>query len=483
MWEPRPILGAWTPDQKRVAAHLPNRRRLVVPAANGVGKTYLAADLIVSFLLDNPHAAVILTAPTNRQVCELLWPHVTERLLHVGLADQDWIIPTKNPHWEGGDGDSIIGFATNTPMRMQGFHAEHLLVVCDEASGMPTLMVQALEGLAVGEENYVVLIGNPNLAEGAFYEATKQPSYEHEQISALTHPNLLQHAEVVPGATTWISCIDRIRDWCKPVEHETKDTFSVEISDAELQIGESYVRRKMVFLPNDAFRIRYLGRFPSAVAWQLIQWDYINAAMDVIIPGTRPRVAALDVARRGGDRTMYGLREGDTVSKIELITPATLVEQAEEVLQILKRDQPEIFTIDAAGLGIGLIDELNRLLAGERGMAITVHSFQGAGEPLSPSHKKRYANRRMAAFGQLQIAFENHRIAIPRETELADELAAMRFRYTDQGKAIMVDKEVISVTLGRSPDEADMLSLLWESGTDFGWATGIPAPSRQEQPW
>src|SRR5687768_1198899 len=99
MWNPRPILQSWTPDQARVAACFPARRRVVVPAANWVGKTFLAADLAVSFILDMPAAAIILTAPTNRQVSELLWPHVTDRLLHVGLADQDWRIPT-SPKWK-----------------------------------------------------------------------------------------------------------------------------------------------------------------------------------------------------------------------------------------------------------------------------------------------------------------------------------------------------------------------------------------------
>ena len=78
------LAGAWTPDQVRVASRLPHCRRLCVPAANGVGKTHLAADLVVSFLADMPEALVIITAPTNRQVCDLLWPHISDRLRDQG---------------------------------------------------------------------------------------------------------------------------------------------------------------------------------------------------------------------------------------------------------------------------------------------------------------------------------------------------------------------------------------------------------------
>src|SRR4051812_14403303 len=112
-WQPRAILSKWTPDQERVANCFPACRRVAVPAANGVGKTFLAADLVVSFIQDMRAASIILTAPTNRQVCELLWPHVVERLIRVGLADKDWRFPSK-PKWENADkddADRLVGFA------------------------------------------------------------------------------------------------------------------------------------------------------------------------------------------------------------------------------------------------------------------------------------------------------------------------------------------------------------------------------------
>ena len=108
-WHPRPILGQRTPDQCRVAACFPEHRRVAVPAANGVGKTYLAADLVVSFLVDLPAAVAIITAPTNRQVIELLWPQVSRRLRESGLAADDWIVPL-NPRWFGGDEDAADDF-------------------------------------------------------------------------------------------------------------------------------------------------------------------------------------------------------------------------------------------------------------------------------------------------------------------------------------------------------------------------------------
>lgn len=446
-----------------------------MPAANGVGKTVLAADLVVSFLADLPAATVIITAPTNRQVAELLWPHVTERLQKEGLAPQDWIIPMA-PKWKGDEGDRLIGFATNTPQRMQGFHAENLLIIIDEASGMPTSLVEALEGIAVAENNYILAIGNPNTASGAFYEMTRRPSWHTESISALDHPNVLKRREVIPGATTWISMVDRIRDWCQIFEQPTAETFSVEISDVELHIGPDPKPQLRHFCPNDPFRVRYLGRFPSAVEYSLIERSKVAIALEATIPGDSPKVAALDVARTGGDRTIYGLRAGERLVKMITIPATDLVEQARKVAQLLREDQPEKIVVDAAGMGYGVVDLLLHLTE------VQVVPFIGAEAPVSPTQQKRYTNRRAAAYAYLAEAFENRRIAIPRIDELLQELEAMRYRYTDENKMQMLRKEDIKKSLGRSPDMADCLSLLWESGAYYPTvATVAPAIMRPDQ--
>ena len=486
-WTPRPIIGQWTPDQARVASCFPDLRRLVVVAANGVGKTYLAADLVASFIKDLPAAAVILTAPTNRQVSELLWPHVTERLLLLDLADEDWVIPTK-PKWKGGDADTLIGFATNTVHRLSGFHAQHLLIIMDEASGMPQKLVDALEGIAVAEQNYILAIGNPNELPNALYNLTQRASWRTEQITALTHPNILERRETIPGATTWLALCDRIRDWCTEQPAETSETFSVEISDAETgstpsgaksqesaPIGvDPHVRRLRHFLPNDEFRIRYLGRFPLSASWSLINRGYIDAAQDrPNLAAERPKLSALDVARTGGDRTVYGLRQGDTVTRLTVIPPADLMTQAETVAAILRDDDPESITVDAAGLGIGLIDRLRQITN------VPVMAFSGSGEPISPSAKKKYFNRRAAAYANLAEAFEEGHISIPKDPELADELASVKYKHVD-GKLQVLDKEIQKAKIGKSPDSADTVSLLWETGTYYHSPAIITERPREE---
>src|SRR5262249_32090687 len=68
------VLGSrWWKRQREVARLVAAHRRPAVKSANGVGKTYLAADLALWFLYSHRPSIVITTAPTFRQVRQLLW--------------------------------------------------------------------------------------------------------------------------------------------------------------------------------------------------------------------------------------------------------------------------------------------------------------------------------------------------------------------------------------------------------------------------
>jgi hypothetical protein len=60
------------------------------------------------------------------------------------------------------------------------------------------------------------------------------PSWRNETLSALTHPNIIQKREVVPGATNWRTLLQRVKDWCRPAETLTSDTFALELNLDEI---------------------------------------------------------------------------------------------------------------------------------------------------------------------------------------------------------------------------------------------------------
>jgi len=474
MWIPRPLDGGWTPDQARVAGHFPKARRVCVTAANGVGKTHLAADLAATFLIDQPGSMVLTTAPTQRQVEELLWPKIWKRLLHAGLAD----LGHPATRWEGPEGRFAFGFATDRPERMQGFHADKLLFIIDEASGLTADLLEAIEGICVGDDNFVFAIGNPNEPKGAFWQMANSPAWVQERLSALTHPNVVQRREVIPGATTWTALFSHLMDWCRILSEPTPETFTLELTDEEARRCRGEQAHDPLspchFLPNDAFRVRFLGLFPRAASDALINPDHLAAAVRRAASPHGRVLAALDIARTGGDRTVYAVRRGDTVTVLQIIDPAPLTEQAEAVHRLLLRDSPECLTCDAAGLGIGLIDFLRRINT----TPTAIREFHGASEPVGPLSAKRYLNRRAQAYGHLSEVLQRESVSLPNDSELLEELAAITYSHTPDGRLVIVSKDELKGRGRRSPDLADAVAMLWEQASLF--APTMPAVRREE---
>src|SRR5262249_30023346 len=77
LWTVREVLGGrpW-PTQARIVESVWANRHTAVPACHASGKTWVAAQIIVAFLYAFPGSRVIATAPTDRQVRQVLWPEV-----------------------------------------------------------------------------------------------------------------------------------------------------------------------------------------------------------------------------------------------------------------------------------------------------------------------------------------------------------------------------------------------------------------------
>ena len=55
-----------------------------------------------------------------------------------------------------------------------GQHADHLLVIADEASGIKDDILETLLGTITGEENKLLFISNPTRTSGVYYNAFHQ---------------------------------------------------------------------------------------------------------------------------------------------------------------------------------------------------------------------------------------------------------------------------------------------------------------------
>ena len=133
------------------------------------------------------NAIVITTAPSERQVKELLWREI--RQLYMPHRD---IIGGKltRTRLDFAPNRYAYGFSTNTEDRFQGFHSGNILVVVDEASGVDEFIYYAISGILTSQNAKLLLIGNPHGLAGTFYDAfhKNRSQYHTVHISAFDTP-------------------------------------------------------------------------------------------------------------------------------------------------------------------------------------------------------------------------------------------------------------------------------------------------------
>ena len=57
------------------------------------------------------------------------------------------------------------------PENMQGFHEDNMLFIVDEASGVADIIMEAILGTLSGENNKLLMLGNPTKTSGVFYDS------------------------------------------------------------------------------------------------------------------------------------------------------------------------------------------------------------------------------------------------------------------------------------------------------------------------
>lgn len=443
------VLGSrWWSRQRDVARALASSRRVAVKSANGVGKTYLAADLTLWYLYAHSGSIVLTTAPTARQVRNLLWEEIRRRYRGAlsrlpGCVTQTAI--------RIGEGWFAVGLATDEAVRFQGFHAASLLVVLDEASGVADAIWDAAEGVAVGEDNRILAIGNPLAPTGRFYRVFQAPGvWTTLTISALEHPNVTGTEDRVPGAVTADAIDARVAEWCEPGDGDGRDVFRWR--GAEVR-------------PNGLFRSRVLGEFPEAAEDALIELRWVEAAESRGLSAEGGCHASADVARFGGDCTVLAVRRGPVVTRLTAVRGEDTMCTVGRIVQLAYEEVPETIAVDSVGLGAGVLDRLV-----EQGIA----GVTGVNVALPATDRERFANARAELYWGLRERLRAGEIVLPSDPALREELTAIRYRVNSRGQIEIEGKDEMRRRGMRSPDRADALMLLFAHGDGTG---GIRAPS------
>jgi hypothetical protein len=159
-------------------------RAVAIETGNMLGKDYWIGGIVAWWLWTRPNSLVIVTGPGQALLGSVTWKEIRRAINNAGRIDKDGKphgIPLKARISNGvkaspqvvdlGGGWQALGYSTTTVERASGQHAGELLVIVEEASGVPDEIWDAIESLGYTK---LVAIGNPLRADGGFVDLCNQ---------------------------------------------------------------------------------------------------------------------------------------------------------------------------------------------------------------------------------------------------------------------------------------------------------------------
>lgn len=454
-------LALWS-KQREIVASVEANRATVVQSGNGLGKSFVAACLLAWWIATRPigEAIVVATAPTSGQVDAILWAELRRIHALAGLPGTitrgEWRIDGILVALARRPADFID--AERAASTFQGIHRRFVLVVIDEASGIPEWLWNALVALTTGESARLLALGNP-LDPASHFASICEPGsgWNLVHISVLDNPHFTgervpaEVLEVLPGPT-----------WEREIAR---------------QFGEQ----------SGPYDSRVRGLFPKISDDGLIAASWVREAQErefSIIPEDFPVTFSSDVARSGGDETIIVRLQEGRARVVHAATGHDLMRTTGEIVSRVRDEfrSPSV-VVDATGLGSGVVDRL-------REQNIGVDAFNGASRATDAA---RFENRRAEAFWRLREALrEGHLDLDPDDDVLAGQLLALRWKTNSRGRIQIESKDEMAKRGISSPDRADALAMAVgrrDAGPLIAFGTGPalgpdgrPLPAREMTP-
>jgi len=439
--------------QSEIMRSVRDNSRTAVRSCNGAGKTFTTANTCAWFLTCYPNSIIVSTAPTARQVQQLLWQEINN--IH---RNSRYPLGGKclNVSWTLGAKWFAVGLSTDDPNRFQGFHAEHILGVIDEAAGVEPPIWEGMDAILTSKGARLLVIGNPTEPSGRFYDAFSSPLYKKIHISAFDTPNFTEngidlasikngswvttgHNTIYPALITpqWVS--ERLSEW-----------------------GED----------SPAFQSRVLGAFPIIGTDTMIPLGWVLRAKERELKFEAKDTCsmAVDVARFGDDESVIGIRRGNSMPRYEVMNNVDVYTLSKACKRVADMEKPEYIRVDAVGIGAGVADIL-------RAWGYNAIDYVAQERAYMP---EKFVNRRTESWFNLREAFRKNEINIPPDETLVGQLTALKYKFDGAGRYMLESKEDVKKRGLTSPDRADVVAMLFDGEPSF--TGGIAGGGRNEGP-
>lgn len=200
-----------TPDQKLVCDSVVHHARTAVPAGHGVGKTRIAAGIVLWFLNTVKDSIVVTTASTWAQVEAQLWREIRDSHRNAKFPLPGKLLETE---LRIADRWFALGLSTDDPTRFRGFHSKRVLIVFDEATGVREDLWDEAESMILGPNDRFLAIGNPTDSGSRFKKACDSGLWNVIRLDSRNHPNVIHNDPgIIPGAVSATYVKDRLEEY------------------------------------------------------------------------------------------------------------------------------------------------------------------------------------------------------------------------------------------------------------------------------
>lgn len=422
----RDVCGEWVwSKQEEICQSVVDNKFTAVKACHGPGKSFIAARIGCWWL--NVHklgdAFLVTSAPSWPQVQAILWREI-RRAHRLGKLPGRITLECQWYMGEGKSAEELIGMgrkpADYNEHAFQGLHARYILIILDEAGGVPVSLWTAVMTLMTNDNARLLVIGNPD-DPGSYFANVCKPSsaFNVITISAFDSPNFT--GEQIPDDV------------------------------AENLVGPGWVeeRRAEWGEGSPLWMSKVMAEFPDVSDEYLITPNMIQMGIDTDLPGLEHGRYGVDVARFGDAKTVvYRNRGGQIRYEDAWGMSDTMSTCGKLVLIVTKHHRVHSvpMTIDVTGVGGGVVDRMK-----EQGYDVI--PFVSSGRANRPD---KFQNRRAEIFWQFRTDLELGNIDLdPEDKVLHNQLMSIKWNLTSSGKIGIESKEDMKDRGVKSPDLAD----------------------------
>lgn len=403
------------------------QRKISIASGHGIGKTAVISWAILWFLFGNYNSQVPCTAPTADQMYDVLWKEINLWIdkmpvqvkneyvwgkdhIRMRQSPETWFARAKTSSKENSEA-------------LAGVHADHVLTIADESSGVEEKIFNTAEGAWTSGDILVILISNPTRTEGYFFD---------------THHKLKANWQTLQFSSIDSPVVDR---------------------EYEANIAQRHGR------DSAEYGIRVLGKFPNEGGMD--DSGYISLFTDTdiheqadfgentVFKGTV--ILGVDPAGDGDDKTSFYIRDRIKAKKLheEVISNPRGI--AERILTFMEKYHisGRNVVVDSFGVGADVAKEVALISKG----TVNIYSVNAGELPDREADQELYINKRAEMYYKLKKWLKTGG-EIVEHPNTKDELKTIKFKRNGKGKIQIMPKVDMKKKYGyKSPNDADALAL------------------------